>query len=111
MKNLFEPGAVQEVMTRIEQLKPSSQRGWGKMDVAQMMAHCSAALEMASGKFVAKRTLLGRIVGPRLRHVLTDDSPFPQKGPTAKEWKVATGDFRRDRGRLKKCGGQFMREA
>jgi len=44
MKNLFELGAVQEVMTRIEQLKPSSQRRWGKMDVTQMMAHCSAAL-------------------------------------------------------------------
>ena len=29
--------------------------------LAQMMAHCSATLEMASGKFVAKRTLLGRI--------------------------------------------------
>ena len=70
MKNLFEPGAVQEVMTRIEQLEPSSQRQWGKMDVAQMMAHCSAALEMASGKLVAKRTLLGWIVGPRVRHVL-----------------------------------------
>jgi hypothetical protein len=55
MKNLFEPDSVQEVMTRIEQLKAFSQRQWGKMDVAQMMAHCSAALEMASGKFVAKR--------------------------------------------------------
>ena len=76
MRNLFEPDAVQEVMTRIEQLKPTSQRQWGKMDVAQMMAHCSATLEMASGKFVAKRTLLGRFVGPRVRHVLSDDSPF-----------------------------------
>ena len=72
MRSLFEPEAVQEVMRRIEQLKPSSQRRWGKMDVTQMMAHCSAALEMASGKFVAKRTLLGRIIGPRIRHVLTD---------------------------------------
>jgi hypothetical protein len=43
MRNLFEPEAVQEVMNRIEQLKPASQRQWGKMDVAQMMAHCSAA--------------------------------------------------------------------
>jgi hypothetical protein len=72
VRSLFEPEAVQEVMRRIEQLKPSSQRRWGKMDVTQMMAHCSAALEMASGKFVAKRTLLGRIIGPRIRHVLTD---------------------------------------
>jgi hypothetical protein len=45
------------------------------MDVTQMMAHCSAALEMVSGKFVANRTLLGRIIAPRIRHVLTDDSP------------------------------------
>jgi len=64
MKNLFEPSSVQEVMTRIEQLTPDSQRQWGKMDVAQMMAHCSTTMDMASGKFVAKRTLIGRIVGP-----------------------------------------------
>jgi len=107
MKSLFEPGAVQEVMTRIEQLKPSSERQWGKMDVAQMMAHCSAALEMASGKLVAKRTLLGRIVGPRLRHVLTDDSPFPRSAPTAKELKVGTCDFMKERERLKECVRQF----
>lgn len=46
MRNLLEPEAVEEVM--IEQLKPTSQCQWGKMDVAQMMAHCSATLEMAS---------------------------------------------------------------
>jgi hypothetical protein len=107
MKNLFEPGAVQEVMTRIEQLKPSSQQLWGKMDIAQMMAHCRVALEMASSKFVAKRTLLGRIVGPRIRHVLTDDSPFPRSAPTARELKVASGDFTQERERLKQCVFQF----
>jgi len=109
MKNLFEPGTVQEVMTRIEQLQPFSQRQWGKMDVAQMMAHCSAALEMASGKVVAKRTLLGRIVGPRVRHLLTDDSPFPRNRPTAKELKVGTCDFTEQRERLKQCVREFQR--
>ena len=107
MKNLFEPGAVQEVMTRIEQLKPSSQRGWGKMDVAQMMAHCSAAMETASGKFVAKRTLIGRILGPHFRHVLTDNSPFPRNSPTAKELKVGTCDFSREHERQKHCVRKF----
>jgi len=107
MKNLFEPDAVQEVMTRIEQLKASSQRQWGKMDVAQMMAHCSATLEMASGKFVAKRTLIGRIMGPRFRHVLTDDSPFPRNAPTAKELNVGKCDFAPEQERLKRCVRQF----
>ena len=107
MRNLFEPEAVQEVMTRIEQLKPSSQRRWGKMDVAQMMAHCSVAMEMASGRFVAKRTLLGRIIGPRIRHVLTNDNPFPRNSPTAKELKVRSADFAHEQERLKQCVRQF----
>ncbi len=107
MRNLFDPEAVQQLMNRLGQLKPTSERQWGKMDVAQMMAHCSAGLEMASGKLVAKRTLLGRIVGPRVRHVLTDDSPFPRNSPTAKELRVPSGDFAQERERLKQCVRQF----
>jgi Protein of unknown function (DUF1569) len=107
MKNLFEQSTADEVTARIEQLSPGSQRQWGKMEVAQMMAHCSAALEMASGKFAAKRTLLGRILGPRLRHVLTDESPFPRNSPTAKELKVGHGDFVQEQQRLKQCLRQF----
>ena len=72
-----------------------------------MMAHCSAALEMASGKLVAKRTLIGRIVGPRLRHMLTNDSPFPRGAPTAKELKVSASDFAKEHERLKQSVRQF----
>jgi Protein of unknown function (DUF1569) len=107
MKNLFEQSTGDEVTARIEQLSPGSQRQWGKMEVAQMMAHFSAALEMASGKLAAKRTLLGRILGPRLRHVLTDESPFPRNSPTAKELKVGHGDFVQEQQRLKQCLRQF----
>ena len=107
MKNLFDPQAVEEVMTRMQQLKPTSQRQWGKMDVAQMMAHCSAALEMASGKFQAKRSLVGRVVGPRVRHLLTDDSPFRRNSPTSKELKVGVCDFTQEYERLKQRVRQF----
>jgi hypothetical protein len=107
MKNLFDQSAVDEVMARIEQLNQGSQRQWGKMDVAQMMAHCSAALEMASGKFAAKRTLLGRIVGPRVRYVLTNESPFPRNSPTSKELRVGQCDFPQEQQRVKQCLRQF----
>jgi hypothetical protein len=107
MKNLFQPEAVQEVMARIERLTPSAPRQWGKMDVAQMMSHCSAAMEMASGKLVARRTLIGRIIGPRVRPLLTDERPFPRNSPTAKELKVGACDFTQERERLKQCVQQF----
>lgn len=35
MKNLFQPEAVDEVISRIDKLQPASLRQWGKMDVAQ----------------------------------------------------------------------------
>ena len=107
MKNLFEPEAVQEVITRMGRLKPTSQRQWGEMDVAQMMAHCSATMDMASGKFVAKRSVIGRIVGPRVRHILTNEKPFPHSTPTAPELKVGVCDFTQEYERLMQCVREF----
>lgn len=110
MNNLFQPGAVEEVMTRIEQLTPSSQPAWGKMDAAQMMAHCSQALDMASGKFAAKRTLLGRLVGSRVRYILMDESPMRPNSPTVKELRVGKCDFEQEHERLKRCVRRFHEE-
>jgi hypothetical protein len=107
MKNLFQADAVREVITRIEQLNSSSQPQWGKMDVAQMMAHCSTTMDMASGKFAAKRMLIGRIIGPRVRHIMSDDSPMRRNSPTVKELKVSGSDFAQEHERLKQSVRQF----
>jgi hypothetical protein len=58
MKNLFERETVDEVIVRIDKLQPATQRQWGKMDVPQMMAHCSAALDMASGRINPPRVFI-----------------------------------------------------
>jgi len=42
-KNLFEAAAVDEVKRRMAQLRPDSERLWGKMNAAQALAHCSVA--------------------------------------------------------------------
>ena len=47
MRNLFEAARVEEVKERIAQLRPDSERQWGKMNAAQAVAHCSAGLELA----------------------------------------------------------------
>jgi Protein of unknown function (DUF1569) len=78
------------------------------MDVAQMMAHCSAALDMASGKIVVKRTLIGRVIGPRFRHLMTNDKPFGHGAPTAKELKIVDlRAFAKEQERLKQCVREF----
>src|SRR5690349_6761606 len=108
MKSLFQRDAVDEVMRRIEQLQPASQREWGKMDVAQMMAHCSATFDVASGRVVLPRMLIGRILGPLARPGFTNEKPFSRNGPTHKTFVISDKrDFERERERLKDCVQQF----
>ncbi|MFZ3340135.1 MAG: DUF1569 domain-containing protein [Terriglobales bacterium] len=102
MKSLFEQDGAQDAIARIDSLQPASARKWGKMDVAQMMAHCSATLDMASGRLNPPRIFIGRVLGPIFKSNFTNDRPFSKNGPTDKQLKVADArDFAREQERLK----------
>jgi hypothetical protein len=108
MKNLFEKEAADEVLARIDHLQAASQRQWGKMDVAQMMAHCSAALDMAAGRINPPRILIGRLLGPLVKPIYTNEKPFSHNNPTDKQLVVADQrDFAREREQLKLKIRQF----
>ena len=102
MKNLFEQDTVDEVIARIDKLQPASPRQWGKMDAAQMMAHCSITMEIASGKLNLPRVFVGRLIAPFLKSIYTNEKPFAKNGPTGKELVVADPrDFAREKEQLK----------
>ena len=108
MKSLFQPEAVDEIISRVEKLQPTSQRQWGKMDVAQMMAHCSAALDMASGRLNIPRAFIGRLIGPLFKSIYTNEKPFGKNAPTANELKLADShDFAREQEILKQKLREF----
>src|ERR1700686_1766461 len=89
VKNLFEPAMVEEVKERMAQLGPESERQWGKMNPAQMLAHCSATFEMAMGKVSPPRILLGRLLG-RLakKSVIVNAIPMRRNAMTEKSCLV-----------------------
>jgi hypothetical protein len=108
MKNFFEQETVHELISRIDTLQPATQRQWGKMDVAQMMAHCSAALDMASGRLVLPRLLIGRLIGPFVKPIYTNEKPFSRNSPTDKKLVVSDQrDFAREQEQLRRCVRQF----
>jgi hypothetical protein len=108
MRNLFESGAVDEVISRIDGLQATSQRQWGKMDVAQMMAHCSGALDMASGQMILPRLFIGRVLGPFVKPIYTNEKPFSKGNPTDPKLVVSDQrDFHREREQLKLKIRQF----
>lgn len=46
LPNIFAKDVSDDVIARINKLTPDSERQWGKMDVAQMLAHCCVSYEM-----------------------------------------------------------------
>ncbi len=102
METLFEASRVDEVKKRLEHVRPDSQRVWGKMSPGQMLAHCSAGLEMAMGQIRPPRALVGRIIGPAIKRVaLRDKEPMRRNSPTARELVMTDDrDFAMEQGRL-----------
>src|SRR5689334_13602574 len=108
MKNLFERETVAESISRIDALQPTSQRQWGKMDAAQMMAHCSITFDIASGRLNLPRMFVGRVIAPFFKSIYTNEKPFKKNGPTGKELVVADRrDFAHEREQLKLKVRQF----
>jgi hypothetical protein len=103
MKNLFEAGRVEEVKERMAQLRPDSERLWGKMNAAQALAHCSSAVEWAVGDRIPPRMFLGRIMGRIVKPlVLGNNEPMRRNSPTAKDLVVRDErDLEAERGRLR----------
>ena len=108
MKNLFERSTVDEVLSRIDKLQPNSPRQWGKMDAAQMLAHCSAAMDMATGENNIPRVFIGRLIGPLVKSAFVNEKPFSKNNPTAKQLVFASFcDFSREQEKLRGKIRQF----
>jgi Protein of unknown function (DUF1569) len=108
MKSLFTPTTVNEILNRIDRIESTSPRQWGKMDVAQMLAHCGNGLEMAMGIINPHRVFIGRLIGGFLKPVYTNEKPFSKDSPTSEEIKVSTPkDFATEKTRLIKLVKQF----
>ena len=101
MHSLFDLANRQSVLERLSQLQSGAARQWGKMDAAQMLAHCSIALEMATGDRPRKQKLIGKLLGPFVRSSLLGEKPFSKNSPTDPTFIVkGEKDFAAERQRL-----------
>jgi hypothetical protein len=103
MKNLFDSTVANQVKTRLGKLEPQSERRWGKMTAAQMLAHCTISMQWALGEAVPEKLafpvrLMGRLIKPL---VFRNDDPMRKNSPTAKGLIVADErDLDKERARL-----------
>ena len=83
MRSFFEPGVGEAFQDRLAQLRPDSERQWGKMNPAQTLAHLGKGMEMVSGAILPPRMLIGRLIGGFIKSkALQDDEPMRRNSPT-----------------------------
>ena len=102
IKNLFDDAVKQEIVERISKLTPSTQHQWGKMDVAQMLAHVQIPIGVAFGTNTVKGNWLMKLILPLFKKALYDDNPWKQGLPTDKTF-IMTGqskDFEEEKNQL-----------
>ncbi|MES1225085.1 MAG: DUF1569 domain-containing protein [Bacteroidota bacterium] len=82
MPNLFEASASGAILTRLEKLQPGAQPQWGKMNAAQMLAHCQVPLQVALGEKELKQSFMGILFGRIAKKQILKDGPVKKNLPT-----------------------------
>jgi hypothetical protein len=104
MKNVFNERDTAELIDRINHLTPESPRLWGKMNVAQMLAHCNVTYEMVyENKHPRPNPLMKLVLKLLVKNKVVNDQPYKPNGPTAPAFLVsADKDFDFEKKRLVK---------
>jgi hypothetical protein len=94
MKTLFSKQALDKSIDRINQLQADKQPLWGKMNVTQMLDHCSETMKVARGEKELKRIFLSYVMGSLMKKSFYNDKPIPKNSPTHKDFIITnTSDF------------------
>jgi len=101
MKNLFASSERQQILDRLDRLQAGATRQWGKMDAAQMCAHCVAALEVGTGDLARDHSFIGKALGRFVKGSLLGEKPFSKNSPTDPAFIVSDPrDFAKEKARL-----------
>ncbi len=88
MKSIFESEGKSEIELRLNKLTNQTQAQWGKMNVAQMLAHCALSFQVPVGDLKIKPNPVIRFIGRFFKSLATNDKPFKKNSPTAGEFLI-----------------------
>lgn len=109
MKTIFDKATRDELISRINTINENSTAQWGKMNIYQMLKHCTLWEEMTLGKKRYKRAFVGRLFGKiALKKVLKDDAPLTRNTPTLAELRIKeSGDVSAEKAKWVDLIGEY----
>lgn len=102
MKNIFEKEVSQEIINRINNLTSKSTAVWGKMSVAQMLAHCCITYEMIYEKtHVKPNKFKALMLNLFVKNIVVGEKSYKTNSRTAPEFIVSDErEFEKEKERL-----------
>ncbi len=91
MKTIFNQAARAELMTRISALTDRHTAQWGKMNLYQMIRHCTQWNDWVLGKTKtpARQEFIGKIFGRMaLKGMIKNDSPMKKGMPAGRHFTI-----------------------
>lgn len=91
MKTIFDKTTRDELIKRINSLNENNSAQWGKMNIYQMLKHCTLWDEwiLGKGEHKYKQLFIGRLFGKmQLKKLGKIETPMPRNIPTFAELKV-----------------------
>lgn len=109
MENLFNPNTCHLIKERLHKLEVHSVPLWGKMDVAQMLQHCTRTFGYALATSAPPKHLIGYLVGWMFKKSLYNNTLWKHGLPTAPHLRV-TGSlsFEGEKKRLSETIDEFF---
>lgn len=102
MKNVFNAKDSAELISRIEKLSPGSKANWGKMSVAQMLAHCNVTYELVyDNKHPKPNAFKKFILKALVKNLVVNEKPYKKSSQTAPEFLIKDEkNFEEEKNRL-----------
>jgi hypothetical protein len=102
MKNIFQVAITNEIIERINNLTPSTIQLWGKMNVAQMLAHCNVSYELVYDDIHPKPGPVMKFILKKLvKNKVVNEKPYPKNNQTAPAFTIKDERaFEKEKGRL-----------
>jgi hypothetical protein len=89
MKSVFDKPTRDELIYRINSLPENSKARWGKMNVYQMLKHCSLWEEMLLGRKQYRQSFPGWLFGRIALKNMLKDEPLKPNLPTVPSFKIS----------------------
>ena len=90
MKNIFTEETSNEIIARINTLTNETQALWGKMHVAQMLAHCSVSYEtIYTNKHPKPNVFVKFILKKFVKKYVVNEKPYKKSSQTAPYFIIA----------------------